>query len=74
MIMPSKHKRWDELTEAQQVAVIILGLVQVALLAGALWDIYRRPPEKINGAKGWWAIASFINYFGPIAYFTFGRK
>ncbi len=74
MIMAGKQKRWHELSEAQQVAIIVLSVVQVTLLLGALWDIYRRPPEKINGAKGWWSLASFINYLGPIAYFSFGRK
>jgi hypothetical protein len=74
MIMVSKQKRWRELSEAQQVSIIILGVVQIALLVGALWDIYQRPPEKINGHKAWWTLASFVNFFGPIAYFSFGRK
>jgi hypothetical protein len=74
MIMAGKQKRWHELSEAQQVAIIVLSVVQVTLLLGALWDISRRPLEKINGAKGWWSLASFINYLGPIAYFSFGRK
>jgi hypothetical protein len=74
MIMVNKQKRWDEMSEAQQVAIIVLSVVQIALLLGSLWDIYRRPAEKINGAKGWWSLASFINFLGPIAYFTFGRK
>lgn len=74
MIMAGKHKRWHELSEAKQVAIVVLSVVQIALLLAALWDIYRQPPEKINGAKGWWSLVSFINYLGPIAYFTFGRK
>jgi hypothetical protein len=74
MIMAGRRKHWQELTEAQQVGIIILTVVQIALLVGALWDIYQRPPEKINGHKAWWTLASFVNFFGPVAYFSFGRK
>ena len=30
--------------------------------------------DEINGSKQMWTVAAFINFIGPIAYFTFGRK
>ena len=52
------------------------GIVQFALLAAALADIYRRPAEEINGSKWLWSAAALVNFMGigPIAYFAFGRK
>lgn len=67
-------KRWSELGPFQQIAVISLSLVQVGLLIAALWDIRRRADEEINGSKALWIAVSFINFIGPIAYFSFGRK
>ena len=69
-----KKKRLSELSPVQQTAVIILGLIQVGLLIAALWDIRQRSADEINGRKGLWAAAAFINFIGPIAYFSFGRK
>jgi len=71
--MPRK-KRWSELGPLQQIAVITLGLIQIGLLVAALWDIRRRADEEINGSRGLWVAAAFINFIGPIAYFSFGRK
>lgn len=47
-------------------------LVQLALIAAALWDLYHR--EKTRGPKIVWVfIILFINFIGPIIYFIFGR-
>lgn len=47
-------------------------LVQIALIAAALWDLYYR--EKTRGPKIVWVfIILFINIIGPIVYFIFGR-
>jgi hypothetical protein len=69
-----KKKRWSELGPLQQIAVITLSLVQIGLLLAALWDIRRRADAQINGSKALWIAAAFINFIGPIAYFSFGRK
>jgi hypothetical protein len=42
--------------------------------AAALWDIWHRPVDEINGDWRLWTLASFVNFVGPIAYFLFGRK
>ena len=67
-------KRWSELSPAQRKAIVAAGVVQNGLLAAALIDIWRRPGSRINGPKRRWVVASFVNFFGPIAYFTLGRK
>jgi pyruvate,water dikinase len=67
-------KRWRELTGPQKGAIVLSSTVQVALLATALVDIYRRPQEEIRGRKWWWTAASFVNFVGPISYFLFGRQ
>ena len=69
-----EKKHWSDLGPLQQVAVITLSLVQIGLLIAALWDIHRRADEEINGSKALWISAAFINFIGPIAYFSFGRK
>jgi hypothetical protein len=74
-MMTSRNvKRWEDLSTQKKAAVMLLGVIQVTLLAAALLDIRRRPPEQINGSKRMWTLLAFINYIGPIAYFLFGRK
>ena len=67
-------KRWDELSGTQKGAIALSGAVQLALLAAALVDIYRRPAGEIRGGKRLWVAAAFVNYVGPISYFLFGRR
>ena len=67
-------KQWQDLTDRQKRGIVVLGLLQLALLAAALIDIRRRPAEEINGSKRLWTMVVFINGIGPIAYFVFGRK
>jgi hypothetical protein len=69
-----QRKRWSDLTTGQQTAIQIGAGVQMALLAAALWDMWHRPAEEINGDRRLWTLASFVNFVGPLAYFAFGRK
>jgi Phospholipase_D-nuclease N-terminal len=48
--------------------------VQVGLLVRALWDLWRRPADQINGSKLLWAPLCFVNFIGPLAYFRWGRR
>jgi hypothetical protein len=70
----SKPQRWSDFSSRQQQGIVGAGVVQLALLAAALRDLVRRPGDEINGPKPLWAAISFVNFFGPIAYFAFGRK
>jgi len=67
-------KSWSDLSAGQRAAMVAAGIVQIGLLVAALVDIRRRPAKQINGRKGAWVAASFVNYVGPLAYFVFGRK
>ncbi len=69
-----QKKKWSDFNPAQRVGVIVLGVIQYALLGAALWDIYHRPEEQIQGKKWTWTALSFVNFLGPLAYFTLGRK
>ncbi len=67
-------KQWKDLSPGQQWGIVLSGAVQLALLIAALLDIYRRPAEEIRGSKRLWALVSFVNFIGPLAYFLFGRR
>lgn len=69
-----KKKRWSDLSDQQRGAVVVVGVVQVGLLVAALRDLWRRPAEEIRGSKLVWLPICFVNFFGPLAYFRFGRK
>ena len=68
------QKQWSKLKGTSKMRIGIMAVVQLALLAAALWDIRRRPAQEIKGSKWMWVAISFINFVGPIAYFLFGRK
>jgi Phospholipase_D-nuclease N-terminal len=74
MARRSKKKRWSDLSSGQRGAVVAVGVVQVSLLVAALRDLWRRPSEEIRGSKLLWLPICFVNFFGPLAYFRFGRK
>jgi phospholipase D-like protein len=69
-----RQKQWNDLTDTQKRAIVLLGALQLVLLAAALIDIRRSPADAINGSKRLWTMVVFINFVGPIAYFLFGRK
>lgn len=69
-----QKKQWKDLSTMTRMRIIVMGIVQIALLVAALWDIRRRPAEAINGSKKMWVGLAFVNFVGPIAYFLFGRK
>lgn len=66
--------KWEEMSPAQRTGIIIPGMIQIALLVAALWDLRHRPAEEVRGDKRLWVGLSFINFVGPISYFIFGRK
>ena len=70
----TKKKRWSDLSDRQRAAVVALGTVQIALFGAAANDLRRRPADQVNGDKRLWALACLVNFFGPLAYFRWGRK
>jgi hypothetical protein len=68
------RKPWGDMTTTQQAGLVLMGVIQIALLAAALIDIRRRSADELNGSKRLWTLAAFVNFIGPLAYFIFGRK
>ncbi|WP_423184809.1 PLDc N-terminal domain-containing protein [Arthrobacter sp. NyZ413] len=52
----------------------VVGAGQIALLIAAQRSITKTPASDIRGSKALWRAASFINFFGPLSYFLFGRR
>ena len=68
-----KARRWSELSERQQTAILVAASVQLSLAATAWADLAIRPKELVNGRKAVWALVIGVNFLGPIAYFARGR-
>jgi Phospholipase_D-nuclease N-terminal len=66
--------RWSDLSQRQRSAVVGAGAAQVGLLVAALADLWRRPPAQLRGSKRMWAALCLVNFVGPLAYFSFGRR
>lgn len=70
----AQRKKWSDMTPPERAGAGMVGIVQFALMAAALWDMWHRSEEEINGDRRIWTAAAFVNFIGPIAYFLFGRK
>ena len=70
----TQRKKWSELTTSQKGGIGFGAALQFALAAAALWDMWHRPEDEINGPRRLWTLAVFVNFIGPISYFLFGRK
>lgn len=66
--------QWSDLSPQQHRAVVVGGIVEVALTAFALTDLARRPAGSVRGRKIVWALACTVQPFGPVAYLLFGRR
>ena len=69
-----KRKRWQDLTQKQRIAIVIMSVFQVGLLVAALVDIHQHSDQELTASKRAWTAIAFINYVGPITYFLLGRK
>ena len=67
-------KRWADLSEVQKIGIILMGTMQLGLLASGLWDLAHRTPAEVRGDRRLWAGLMFLDWIGPIAYFAYGRK
>jgi hypothetical protein len=64
MIIMAPNKTWRDLTTREKASLVLRGIVQFALLAAAIEDIYRRPGEEINGSKWLWSAVALVNLMG----------
>lgn len=67
-------KRWSDLSDREKTAILVAASVQISLAATAWVDLARRPADLVRGPKPAWALAIAVNFVGPIAYFTVGRR
>lgn len=67
-------KRWADLSRRERTAVLVLASVQISLATSAWIDLARRPATLVRGPKPAWALGIAVNFVGPIAYFTVGRR
>ncbi|MDR6986093.1 hypothetical protein J2Y66_000556 [Paenarthrobacter nitroguajacolicus] len=70
----AKKKSWRDMSKGQRISVLISGALNLALLIAAQRSIATTPEANIRGKKVLWRAASFINFFGPVSYFLFGRR
>ena len=69
-----KARKWSELSNRQQTALLVAASLQLSLAATAWADLATRPAALVNGRKSVWAAIIGVNFLGPIAYFTQGRR
>lgn len=67
-------RRWSELTPTGRAVTVAATAVQFGLLGAALADLGKRDRAQLNGPRWVWVLTCFVNFVGPLAYFTFGRR
>jgi len=67
-------KKWNDLSDRQQTALLVAASVNLALTATALVHLSRRPRELVRGPKALWLLGCLIQPIGPIAYLTIGAR
>jgi hypothetical protein len=72
VIMPKQ--KWSALSERTRRLIIVAGVAEASLKVAMLIDIKRRPASLIRGPKWLWTPIAFVNFFGPVSYFAFGRR
>ena len=70
----ARKKSWRDMTKGQRIMLLVSGAVNMALLGAAQRSIGKTPDDQIRGKKAIWRAVSFINFFGPVSYFLFGRR
>lgn len=64
-----------ELSTGQLIALAVpLALVQIGLMAAALYDLVKRERVKGGSKLLWGIVAVVLGIIGPILYFVLGRE
>ncbi len=63
-----------QLNPAGQVAMGLVGLVQIVFAFLAFWDLAHRDSREVAGPKPVWIPVILVNWIGPASYFLFGIK
>jgi hypothetical protein len=67
-------KRWRDFTPLQQRAIVVAAAAELVTTTAALVDLKRRSRSQVRGPKLLWVLAFVVQPFGPLAYFSFGRR
>jgi hypothetical protein len=67
------QQKWNEMSQGRKAAIVVMGVVEVALTTVALVDLVRRPAAGVRGPKVAWVLACAVQPIGPIAYLAAGR-
>lgn len=67
-------QKWSEMSPARRKLIIAGGIAEACLKTAMLIDVKRRPASQIRGPKWLWTPLAFVNFFGPVSYFAFGRR
>lgn len=66
--------RWQDLSPAARVSIVVLAVVQIGLSVAAWADLARRDPAEVRGPKWVWGLVISQNFIGPVVYFLWGRQ
>ncbi|MFI6596599.1 PLD nuclease N-terminal domain-containing protein [Nonomuraea sp. NPDC050536] len=69
-----QRRRWRDLTQRQQTAILVMASIEWALTATAAVDLWFRPRNAVRGRKSLWWPALLVQPVGPIAYLLMGRR
>ena len=69
-----RKKRWSDFSPQQKTFIVVGAIAELILTTAALRDMRRRPSAQVRGSKLVWALAFFVQPFGPILYFLGGRR
>jgi hypothetical protein len=67
-------RKWSDLSPRARRLTVVTGILEACLKAAMLIDLRRRPADQIRGPKWLWTLLTFVNFFGPVAYFAYGRR
>ncbi|MFJ5955277.1 PLDc N-terminal domain-containing protein [Paenarthrobacter sp. NPDC092416] len=62
------------MSKGERITFMVIGAAQMAFLGAAQRSIAKTPDAQIRGKKAVWRAVAFINFFGPLSYFLFGRR
>ncbi|WP_238324999.1 PLDc N-terminal domain-containing protein [Paenarthrobacter nicotinovorans] len=62
------------MSKGQRISLVVSGALNLALLVLAQRSIAKTPDSMIRGKKVLWRAVSFVNFFGPVSYFLFGKR
>jgi hypothetical protein len=70
----ARRKRWSDLSPAAKSAIVVGGVVEIAITTVALRDVITRPAREVRGPKLLWMLGFVVQPFGPLLYLRVGRR